>query len=159
LLRLPLSVDRPIAVLSGNDISHALLGMAAMYIGVPYAPVSVQYSLISRDHAKLKYVLDLITPGLVFVSEAEPYARAIANAVPADTPVMVGRGTLADRECLRFDELLATALDPKAARIHESLDPDGVAKFLFSSGSTGMPKAVINTHRMLTANQQMIVQS
>lgn len=159
LLQFPISAERPIAVLSGNDIEHALLALAAMYIGVPYAPISAQYSLLSEDHAKLKYVLDLITPGLVFVSDGERYARALANASNAECPLITVRNPLSNRFCMSFNSLLNTDKDPRVEELHQRVDGDTIAKFLFSSGSTGMPKAVINTHRMLCANQQMIVQS
>ncbi|MGQ9427354.1 feruloyl-CoA synthase [Gilvimarinus sp. F26214L] len=159
LVDMPLSAERPIAILSGNDLQHALLGLAAMYVGIPYAPVSVQYSLVSTDHAKLKYVLDLISPGLVFVADGQRYGKAVDNAVPPDAHVLVGGNPRPDRESLLYSDFEGTPLNPRVDERHRELDPEGVAKFLFSSGSTGMPKAVINTHRMLAANQQMIRQA
>lgn len=159
LLKFPLSAEHPIAILSGNDIEHALLALAAMYIGVPYAPISAQYSLLSEDHAKLKYVLDLITPGLVFVSDGDLYGRALANAVSDECPLIVVKNPLSNRRCVSFDDLKNSEIDPCIEERFQRIDGDTIAKFLFSSGSTGMPKAVINTHRMLCANQQMIIQA
>ena len=84
LLQRRLSAERPIAILSGNDIEHALMGLAAMMVGIPYAPISVPYSLMSTDFGKLKSIVEILTPGLVFVADGKPFARAIEAAVPLD---------------------------------------------------------------------------
>jgi feruloyl-CoA synthase len=143
LLRRKLSAERPIVILSGNDLDHALLGLAANYVGIPYAPVSPAYSLISSDFGKLKHIVNLLTPGLVFASNAQ-YARAIEATVPSGVEVLTGS----------LDALDAA---PEAAdAAHARVTPDTIAKFLFTSGSTGMPKGVINTQRMWCSNQAMI---
>ena len=143
LLQRDLSPERPIVILSGNDLDHALLGLAANYIGIPYAPVSPAYSLISSDFGKLRHIVNLLTPGLVFACNAK-YARAIAAVVSPGVEIIVGA----------IDRLDA---DPAAAdTAHVQVGPDTIAKFLFTSGSTGMPKGVINTQRMWCANQAMI---
>ncbi|HYA07112.1 MAG TPA: AMP-binding protein, partial [Xanthobacteraceae bacterium] len=80
LLQRDLSPDRPIAILSGNDIEHALLGLAAMHVGIPYAPISVPYSLMSQDFGKLKAIMATLSPGLVFAADGNAFARAIAAA-------------------------------------------------------------------------------
>ena len=157
LLAHPLSADRPIAILSDNDIEHLLLALGAMLAGVPYAPISPAYSLVSQDHGKLKHIVALLTPGLVFASGAA-YAKAIAAAMPAGTPVVLGEGALEGRATVPFAELLATAPSAAVDAAHAKVGPDTIAKFLFTSGSTGTPKAVVNTQRMLCANQQMIRQ-
>jgi len=159
LERYSLSVDRPIAILSGNSIEHALLGLAGMYLGVPYAPVSPQYSLLSTAFGKLRHVLDLITPGMVFVDDAEVYQKAIAATVSKDVVIVCVKGDIPGYTCVRFDELLAAPIDEALELARARIGGDDIAKFLFSSGSTGMPKAVINTHRMLSANLQMISQA
>ncbi len=152
-----LSVERPVAILSDNDIPHLLLALGAMLAGVPYAPVSPAYSLISQDYGKLRHVLDLLTPGLVFAS-GPAYAKAIAAVVPADTPVVLTEGALEGRATIPFDDLLATEATAAVDAAHDKVGPDTIAKFLFTSGSTKLPKGVINTQRMLCANQQMIRQ-
>ena len=157
LIDLGVSVERPVAVLSDNDIEHLLLALGAMLAGVPYAPVSPAYSLVSQDHGKLKHILGLLTPGLVFAS-GPAYAKAIAAAVPATTPVVLSEGTLEDRSVRSFAELLMTAPTAAVDAAHAAVGPDTIAKFLFTSGSTKLPKGVINTHRMLCSNQQMIRQ-
>ena len=129
-----LSPDRPIAILSGNDLEHLTLALGAMWAGVPYTPVSTAYSLLSQDHAKLRQILGTLTPGLVFAT-GPAYAKAIAAAVPKDVEVVLAAERLDDRETTRFDTLLQAP-----------------------SGSTKLPKGVINTQRMLCANQQMIRQ-
>ena len=157
LVDLELSLERPLAILSGNDLEHLTLALAAMWAGVPYVPVSTAYSLVSQDFGKLRHILSVTTPGLVFASGPE-YGRAIAATVPADTPVVLTTGTLADRAVRPFDALLATEPGPLLVDAHLRVGPDTIAKFLFTSGSTKQPKGVITTHRMLCANQQMIRQ-
>lgn len=154
-----LSVDRPVAILSGNSIEHALLGLAAMYIGVPYASISPQYSLATTNYNKLIQVLDLITPGIIFVDNANIFAKAIQASLPEDVVVICCEGNIEGRKCIRYDELINTPINNDLEKKFKAITADDVAKFLFSSGSTGTPKAIINTHRMLAANQQMIVQA
>ncbi len=150
LLERGLSQERPLAILSDNDIEHALLALACMHVGIPYVPVSSAYSLVSTDHAKLKYVIGLLTPGLVYATDGARFAKAIAAAVPAGTEVLAGD---------RFAELEATPPGAALDEAHAAVSPDTIAKFLLTSGSTGQPKAVINTQRMLCSNQQMLTQS
>ena len=156
LLARGLSAARPLVILSGNDIEHALLGLAAMHVGIPFAPISVPYSLVSKDFEKLRYIFDLLQPGLVFAASGGMFERAIESVVPAATELMVTLDPPTQRPATRFDSLAATAPSAAVDAAHAAITPDTIAKFLFTSGSTGMPKAVINTHRMLCANQRMI---
>jgi feruloyl-CoA synthase len=156
LLRRGLSAERPIAVISGNDIEHALLGLAAVYVGIPYAPISAAYSLMSSDFGKLRTIIDLLTPGLVFASDGSAYDRAIAAAVPENVELVVTRNPPANRKATLFADLIGPEDASAVAAAHAKVTPDTIAKFLFTSGSTGQPKAVINTHRMLCSNQAMI---
>jgi len=156
LLRRGLSADRPLVVLSGNDIEHALLALAAMYVGIPYAPVSPAYSLMSSDFGKLRAMIERLTPGLVFANDGGPFARALYATVPDEIELVVARNPLGDRKTTMFAELLGATDDAGVASAHASVTPDTIAKFLFTSGSTGNPKAVINTHRMLCSNQAML---
>ena len=157
-----LNAERPVVMLSENDLDHALLSLACLYVGVPYCSTSPAYSTISTDHGKLKHVMATLTPGLVFASDGARYAKAINAAVPADCDVVLSQVNGYERasgKVFTFAELLATeataAVDEAAARV----TPDTIAKFLFTSGSTKLPKAVINTHRMWCANQQQMRQS
>jgi feruloyl-CoA synthase len=155
LLGRNLSAERPIAILSGNDLEHAVLGLAAMMIGVPYAPISVPYSLMSADFGKLKSIMETLTPGLVFAASGKTFARAIAATVPASVEIVVTADP-SERPATLFAELLAAKPTGAVDRAHAEVGPDTIAKFLFTSGSTGNPKGVINTQRMLCANQAMI---
>ncbi len=156
LLNLKLSRERPLLIFSGNSINHALLGLAANYIGVPHCPVSPPYSLVSRDHAKLKYAVELLTPGLVYAEDGTLFGKAITASVPQTTPVALTCGAVPGRETLGFAALLATPLSPDLDAAVSRVGPDTIAKFLLTSGSTGLPKVVINTQKMLCANQVMI---
>jgi len=156
LLRRGLSAERPIAIISGNDIEHALLALAAMYVGIPYAPVSAAYSLLSSDFGKLRAIIDLLTPGLVFANDGALFARALYQTVPDSIELVVTRNPLGDRPTTLFADLLGAEDDTGVAAAHARVTPDTIAKFLFTSGSTGNPKAVVNTQRMLCSNQAML---
>ena len=156
LLNRGLSAERPVVIISGNSIDHALLAFGAMYAGIPYCPVSPAYSLISRDYGKLAYVMQLLTPGLVFADDADKFADVLSTNVGVETEIAAAYGAVPGRHVTLLAELMATPLRPDLDAAHESIGPDTIAKFLLTSGSTGNPKAVINTQRMLCANQVMI---
>ena len=159
LLRRNLSAERPIAILSGNDIEHALLALGALYVGIPHAPISPAYSLISSDFGRLRAIFDLITPGLVFAADGAAFARAIEAAVPEGVEVLVTRNAPSQRATTAFADLLAQAPSAAVDAAHDAVGPATIAKFLFTSGSTGSPKCVINTQRMWCANQVMLRQA
>jgi feruloyl-CoA synthase len=152
-----LDAERPVAVLAENSLEHLTMAFGAMYAGVPYTPVSPAYALLSKDYAKLGFILDTLTPGLVSAS-GSAFAPAIEAVVGTDVEVVLNEGELDSRPSTSFASLL-DAEPISLDHVHENIGPDTIAKFLFTSGSTRMPKGVINTHRMLCANLQMISQS
>jgi feruloyl-CoA synthase len=159
LLSYDLSAQRPLVILSGNDLDHLQLAFAAQYVGVPYCPVSPAYALLSQDLEKLRHIFSLLQPGLVFAADAQPFQRAIEQLLPADVPLLFSRGELPGRPSRALAELLDTASVEAADLAFEATGPDTIAKFLFTSGSTKLPKAVPTTQRMLCANQQMLLQT
>jgi len=146
---------RPVAVLSGNSVRHALIGLAAQAIGVPFTAVSPPYSLMSADLGKLRHILRRLRPRLIYVEQAAPFARALAVEEAARAEVVVGEGGGGTS----FDSLLGDAAPGAALEAAiAAVDPDAPVKILFTSGSTGVPKGVLGTHRMMAANQQQMAQ-
>lgn len=158
LLDRKLSAQHPVAILSENDLEHLLLMFAGQHVGVPTASIAPPYSLISKDFAKLRHVMKTLEPGLIFVADGERYRHALDAVVDRETEVVFAEGPLTNRRASSFDDLAATTPAAAVDAAHAAIQPDDIAKFLFSSGSTGLPKAVINTHRMICSNQQMILQ-
>lgn len=156
LLKRGLSAERPVIILSGNSIDHALVAFGALYAGIPSCPVSPAYSLISKDYARLAYVMKLLTPGLVFADDADKYSDVLSANVPRGIEIAASFGAVPGREVTLLADLMATPLDPGVDAAHQAIGPDTIAKFLLTSGSTGNPKAVINTQGMLCANQVMV---
>ncbi len=158
LLTRNLSPERPLVVLSDNSVEHALLMLAAMDIGVPIAAVSPAYSLQSKDHAKLKRIIELLRPGVIYVNDVPPFLPALrALHGLHDALLLVGgeAGLPADLGAsLPFSETLANTNEAAVCSAFDNVGPDTIAKFLFTSGSTGEPKAVINTQRMLCSSQE-----
>ncbi len=152
LLARGLSAERPLVILSGNSIAHALLGLAALYAGIPYAPVSPAYALPMGDLARLKSIFALLTPGLVFAEDGAAYAQALAIA-PEGAASLVATAPPPGAELLSD---LLSAPEAAAALNRADVGPHTIAKFMFTSGSTAAPKAVITTQGMLCANQAMI---
>jgi feruloyl-CoA synthase len=154
LLDRRLSAERPVVILSENSLEHAQLALGCLYAGIPYCPVSPAYATISQDYDKLRHVLATLTPGLVYAADGARYGRAIQAAVAPDIEVVLGQGRIDGRRTTAWETLRNT--DPTAAvdAAMQAVGPDSIAKFLFTSGSTKLPKPVINTHRMWCANLQ-----
>ena len=158
LINRGLNAERPVVILSENSLEHALLALGCMLAGVPFVPTSPPYSLISQDYDKLKHVLRTVTPGMVFASDAR-YAKAIAATVSSDMEIVMHEGGIEGQQVTSFEALCQTPATSQVDAAIAATGPDTIVKFLFTSGSTKMPKAVINTQRLWCANQQQMMQS
>ena len=156
LLCRKLSIDRPILILSGNGIDHALMALAAMYAGIPYAPVAPAYSLQAQEFTALRQVFDRMQPGLVFAADGARFERALREVLPEGIELVVTQSAPAGMPATPFHALCATTATAGVDEARNRVGPDTIAKVLFTSGSTGRPKGVINTQRMLCSNQEMI---
>ena len=156
LLARELSSERPILILSGNSIDHGLMALAAMYAGVPYAPIAPAYSLQAQEFSALRQVFDRMRPGLVFAADGARFERALREVMPADVELVTTHSAPSAIPATPFESLVATPATAAVDAARDRVGPDSIAKVLFTSGSTGRPKGVINTQRMLCSNQEMI---
>jgi len=157
LLARNLSAERPVVVLSENSVEHGLLLLACLYVGVPIAPISPAYALLSQDFGKLTRIVETLRPGVIYVSDQARFGPALAAVRGLHDAVVVAGGS-PEHDAISFDSLRAKVDLAAVGDAFAGISPDTIAKFLFTSGSTDEPKAVINTHRMLCANQQAIRQ-
>ena len=158
LLGFGLSAERPVMILSENDLEQFILTLAGQHVGIPVAPISPPYSLVSKDLGRLRHIANLLTPGLIFTADGQRYERPLQAIAAEKTPIVVTHSPPRGRRAILFSELQNTQPASSVEAAHARIDPDGVAKFLFTSGSTALPKGVINTHRMICSNLQMINQ-
>ena len=150
LLSRDINADTPLMILSGNSIAHATMTMGALFAGVPVAPVSVAYSLMSGDHSKLRHVFAVAEPKMIFAEQGPIYARALA-ALPLDDIEVVTSMPIPGRETTPYEDLIRTNPSPDVAKAKDAIHHGTTAKYLFTSGSTGMPKGVVQTHGMMCA--------
>ncbi|RCW71462.1 feruloyl-CoA synthase [Pseudorhodoferax soli] len=158
LLDLRLPAGRPVVILSDNALDHAVLMLSAMQVGRPVCSLSSAYARQASDFTRLREMLALLQPALVYAADAHAYGPAMA-ACDLGVPCVFSAHAQDWPGALAFDALLATRETPAVRQAFDTITPDDHAKYLLTSGSTGRPKAVINTHRMLCANQQQMAQT
>jgi feruloyl-CoA synthase len=154
LLDRGLGPDRPLLILAENGIDHGIMMLGALHVGVPVVPVSTAYARLSEDYRKLKYIFDLVEPGLIYVDEPEAYAKALAAVGAARLDIVASRGSLGTGPVTPFAALSDLRPTPAVGAAFARVGPATVGKILFTSGSTGRPKGVINTQGMMCANQE-----
>jgi feruloyl-CoA synthase len=154
LLDRGLGPDRPLMILAENGIDHGIMMLGAMHVGVPVVPVSTAYARLSLDYGKLRYIFGLVQPGLIYVDDTEPYARALAAIGATGLEIVASRGSLAGSRVTPFADLSELRPTPAVEAAFARVGPETVGKILFTSGSTGQPKGVINTQGMMCANQE-----
>src|SRR3954451_3129112 len=154
LLDRGLGPERPLMILSGNALDHALLTLGGFLAGVPVVPVSPAYSLMSQDFGKGKHIAALVKPGLVYAADAATFGGVLSTVDFGGAEIVLSKGTGATA----FGELADTPASEDVERALAGVGPDSLAKVLFTSGSTALPKGVLNTHGMLVANQQSLAQ-
>ena len=158
LLDLDLPQARPVVILSDNAVEHAVLALASMHVGRPFCTVSSAYSRLSKDHARLRTILQALKPALIYASDGGVYGAAMQCCDVGAVRVLGQQAALVDG-ALPFSQLLRSRESAQVMERFRAIGPDDHSKYLLTSGSTGAPKVVINTHRMLCANQQMIAQA
>ncbi|CAN0594280.1 unnamed protein product, partial [Laminaria digitata] len=149
---------RPVAILSDNSISQALVMFGAMTVGIPVMPVSPAYSLMSQDHEKLKMVIGHNDPSVIFVDNPAPFAKALGAIDMSDRTLVVGTPDGAPDNAVALSDWLATVAGPAVDEAAAAITPETIGKILLTSGSTGLPKGVLNSHRMMVSNQVSMAQ-
>ena len=158
LLDMNLPQGQPVVILSDNAIDHAVLMLAAMHIGRTACSLSSAYSRMAKDPSRLHGMLQALKPGLIYASDAKVYGGSLAGC-GVEAVTVFSRNAEAHPGAMAFERLLAAKETPAVMQAFADVLPDTHAKYLLTSGSTGKPKIVINTHRMLCANQQMMAQT
>jgi feruloyl-CoA synthase len=159
LINQKVTPETPVAILSENSIEHGLMALAALHIGVPYSSITPAYSINkSNDFSKIKHTINLLTPSILMVSDGKLFENTLQEIAQNAKVVYLKNPPDGDFKTFPFEDICKTEATNAVEIAFEAIKPETIAKILFTSGSTGLPKGVINTHNNITTNWQQITQ-
>lgn len=159
LLGLGLSSERPLAILAENSIDCALVTLASLWIGVAASPISPAYALKATDFTKLASVIDALGPGAIYVADGVRYSAAVRATAPEASAIISGGAPVDERKTIALSRLKTTRAGAHVDAANAAVSGDTIGKIMFTSGSSGAPKPVIQPHRMLAVNRQQCAQA
>jgi len=148
-----------VLIISGNSIAHAMMRLGTMAAGVTCCPISANYALMGGAYERLRYVIELVKPKAIFAETGGPFDDALKACDLSGRTVICCEPDQLSVDAVAYDSLLSTPPGDAIRSCIENADPDAHAAYMLTSGSTGMPKAVIQTQRMISTNLHQAFQT